>query len=247
MFTFDKEYLIEFLEDSLGHLKFNQLRCTDEDEYDDYNNLFDSTPCPPINLKAGATKLVLFYDEFPELVVKLPLCGGYHSRYWDDDFDPDEDDEWETYDYNGAGYTDHENDYCYTEMKMYEAAKEDKLEDFFAPTVYLCNINDIPVYVSELVKCTYEEFFYDAYYEEDAESVVYSEKSKDMAFQIKKTHNAFTTDILAYFIEQYQKERVEQLILFLEGHGIDDDLHTGNIGFDENNYIRIIDYSSYRS
>lgn len=80
---------------------------------------------------SGASKMVFFYDEFPDLVIKIPLHGDYHDDY-----------------YCYAQFAEHEWDYCESESAIYNFAVDAGLETFFAETEYVGTVGDIPIYCS---------------------------------------------------------------------------------------------------
>lgn len=133
-------------------------------------------------------------------------------------------------------------DYCNVELKNYEAAVREGVEKFFAITRYFDTFktNDgvrIPVYIQEKITpfayatCSIgvsnEEY---TYYENKARSYTGTER-----LPLRWIND---------FIECYSEAEFDKLGKFLDAHDIND-LHSGNVGYDENEYPVIFDFSGY--
>ena len=135
----------------------------DSSIYQDIVNLTKADKC-----FHGRTKLVLEFDDISNYVVKIPLKGGkrYYSLYDDEnddcEFIPDG-----MYEYTGAcefienlsdasmNIFEHcdiivdNDDYCAAEASLYNIACEIGVQEFFAGTWFLCEIDGVFIYVSE--------------------------------------------------------------------------------------------------
>lgn len=132
-------------------------------------------------------------------------------------------------------------DYCNVESKNYKEAVREGVERFFAITRYFDTFKTddgvrIPVYIQEKVTpfidaCSMgvsnEEY---SYYESKAKSYTGTER-----LPLKWIND---------FIECYSEEEFDKLGKFLDVHDIND-LHSGNVGYDENKYPVIFDFSGY--
>lgn len=176
-------------------------------------------------VKTGCSKIVMdiFDDEY---VIKIPMMGKAYI---------DEDEEFHLeYYYDCAQCEDGEDwDYCEKEVEVYEKACEAGLEEFFAGTWYLGEYENHPLYMSRKIvkdlcgsRC----------------------KPSDASVEIAKNrrhHSIIPATSLAIWLDEgYSMSLLNKLLDFLDDNGIED-FHAGNLGFDEDGHLRLIDYSSF--
>ena len=221
-----QQQLIDFLSTKLcfnGELYshyYDDDYCEDEDWYDDIKD-----QCEADYIEHGASKIVLFYDEIPQWVVKLPLLGEYYE----------EADSFRYFDGVDRTYPTAEDDYCAAEAYLSQEAEKRGIGDMFAKTYYLFNCDGVAVYVSE--KMSFD--FYSQYNFRD------KVHSTSLAIDV---HNSFgsimDSSAFARFFDAYDELKVYDLIAFIEDYAIYD-LHNCNMGYDENWNIRLLDYSGF--
>ena len=169
----------------------------------------------------GASKFIIFFDENPDEIVKIPFNGVYTL-----------DDEERI-----IGFDKYINtDYCSIEAKVYEDAVDYGLSQFFAETRFGgYTESGTPYYISEKV---YTMWTYDRDKKDH-----YSEKS----FK-KATQTAESTELpavwLAWAYEYYGDTAVQDLLDFILIEGIGD-LHSDNIGYREDGSPVLLDYSNF--
>ena len=197
--------------------------CEDEDWYQDF-----SFECEADSYAYGCSKMVLFYREFPNIVVKIPFKGEYYEDdYWND-----------FYNSNMFFPIDAENDYCAAEAYVYSEACKCGIEKMFAETRYLFSIDGTPIYISE--KVPNESWNYtwkDKMSSMTIASQLYNKSTKDCRF---------SEDSVGLFVDCYSTDDVELLLMFIEDYKIKD-LHRGNIGFTKTGKVKLLDYSGFDS
>lgn len=234
----NKTEIIEFLKRHITSLNsdscyvwYDDEGCEDEGHYED----LAFHDCKADYYEYGCSKLVLFYEELPQWVIKIPFLGEYYEE--DDTYR-----EFECANKNDLFPTADGNDYCAIEAYLTEEAAHYGLEDMFAQTFFLTEINGVKIYISQKIE--------NNYYSCSSKSLK-DENSADQASWLResycKTHMekyVLTAADLAFFIDSYGLWQTELLIAFLTDYCVDD-LHHGNIGFDDNYNIKILDYSSF--
>ena len=231
----EQEKIVAFLKQKLD-IDSNQCYCyynMYEEEYEE--ELEDlAFRCEADDWAHGCTKLVLFFKELSDWVVKIPLFGEYHE----------EDDSYHDFEHaNQNIQIENYNDYCAVEAYLTKEAYAEELDEMFAKTFYICDINGVPIYIAEKAEgvlnkggveytsqhSAYEaNDLYESYYDQLQESSLYDKH------------------YFRYFVDQYGAWETERLIQFIVDWNIDD-LHLGNLGFDKNGHIKIIDYSGFHN
>ena len=220
--------------------------CFDEEENEDYYDGEDHwmQVCDIIGadgFEFGASKVVFFFSEIPEYVVKVPILGTYDSYEHDYiDYSQAVPMTKELADYCNNNW----NDYCGLEAGIYGyiMANFSKLAKFFVSTEYIgTTSNNINLYVSKKVR---------TYYAYDCEhNFEISKRSQESAKLIFDTYNrigGLSSSFLCCLCEQYPEEDVWDLVDFIKDCYIDD-LHSQNVGFDENDNPVIMDYCGFNS
>lgn len=186
--------------------------------------------CRANRYENGVTKIVLFYDDLPNWVIKIPILGNYIEEI----------DEYRDFSCSGTGSG---NDYCLTEKEYTFDAINYGLENCFINTYYVCEINGVKFYCSPKIDKVYHDVFH------YGDKKIYSKPdSFDQAKNLEYCcENECYLDIedLAFFIDAYGEAVAEKLIRFLYDWDIHD-LHHGNLGFDKQGNIKIIDCSGWR-
>lgn len=209
-----------YYEDSYDNL------CEDTDWYDDI-----AFACGADYCEHGASKIVLFYDKFPDWVVKIPFFGDYSET--EDSYN----------DFEEANHylpIEQSNDYCAAEAFLAQEAIKQGVSHMLACTYYLFSFNDIPIYVAERIG------------DDEEKEIQWKDKisSTNLAKDLKKccyyeVDNCCLSDRdLAYFIDCYGQNDVLNLISFIDTWQIND-LHGGNTKVDKNGNLKIIDYSGF--
>lgn len=166
----------------------------------------------------GCSKIVLFFDEYPEVVVKIPFEG---VRYVDCDKD---------FEVVNERYF-HQN-YCSSELDIWYEACNEGIENIFAEEAYIGCYHGVSLYAAE--RCS-------GYFWRNIEEP--SEDSKKKAEQILPGGYCEMKEYLPIIIEQYGEEFAEKVLDFIEEFEIDD-LHDGNVGL-KDGMFKFIDYASY--
>ena len=90
-------------------------------------------------VRQGATKIVIVPDE-AHYVIKIPFIG--EESWGDRDF----------YYFDGGDYDNDSFDYCEHEAYLYEQAEYFKCDQFFVPTIYIFDVENIPIYIQTKIK-----------------------------------------------------------------------------------------------
>lgn len=144
------------------------------------------------------------------------------------------------------------DDFCNTEFKNYQAAKEEELEEFFAEIKPLGEFNILNVHMKCFVQTKAEEI-----YEDTAEAQLPfispdDFEDEDEYYQALYDRDECVCDMnpdrLPYgwadrVIDEYGYDEYERLVHFLNEHDIND-IHAGNVGFIGRRCI-IFDYAGF--
>lgn len=200
-------------------------------EYDDYGDEDFSDVCVCCNAaryENGVTKITLFYEELPNWVIKIPILGNYYE----------EEDCHSNYEESGSNK---ENDYCLTEVNYCNEAFSYGIENCIAKTYYICNINDVDFYCSEKVAIVYHDKY------PYRTTINYSKpNSLQQAKSLVACYDSYLdVQELALFVDAYGELIAENLLRFLYDFDVTD-LHHGNLGFDAQDNIKIIDCAGWR-
>ena len=224
-----------------------------EQDFSDYNDTFKRMTGADKVIN-GVSKLVLFFEEYPNYVFKIPFQGYYSINECDVDSFKDAAESncvpeyFNTDDivlYNHANgkceLPIDESNYCEAEEYFYRIAKKNKISSMFAKTQFLCTVGFIPIYVSNRVESKYS-------YNKSKHNI---KKYNDIANQIvtksNKKYNTYSelhSVELSSFIADYGINAAKRLIDFINKYNISD-FHDGNFGYDKDGRIKIIDYSGF--
>lgn len=177
----------------------------------------------------GATKVVLYFQEMKEFVVKIPFMGSCT-------FNEDGDIDWNSC-FSG-GYGDGAWDYCVREAEVYELAEEEGIEDMLCGTWFLGWYQQHPIYISERA----EQGFYTG-----NDKIEYTDKNNSQATARKICDNfesrSFGYTVDSRMIDCYGYDKLKKLFAFLDREEIND-CHSGNFMWKDNK-VKLIDYSGY--
>lgn len=189
--------------------------------------------------RKGFTKRVLYFCNYPDVVFKIPFFGVQGVTCWNEDDTP-EFQEWyyEEADYEGRWGLADDFDYCEVEAKIYEQAKREGVESFFAETVFLGKICGVLVYAAENCRNSYS-------YYHSSKKMNISKDSRRQACTLKsKSEVELSEETLSIMIEQQGVDKVSKLCNFLSTYDLED-FHDLNLAFDRKGILKIIDSSGY--
>lgn len=183
---------------------------------------------------SGASKFVIIPDELP-VVIKIPLTGYWYNPYDVGDTDDERCDlEFECYCEGGGPNHD---DYCATEVDMYEKAIEANVDDIFAETVLYTTKHNFLVYLQEKVTtCS------------DTLAITPSKESMAKVSQMRSSQQIASEDWCASVIDYYGEDfywRLQEFVTEMQPD-IGADLHDGNVGFC-GSIPMILDYSGFNN
>lgn len=174
-----------------------------------------------IKLCSGVSKAVFIFDDLESWVIKVPFL-----------FNPER---------NSPRFV--RKDPCAVEADVYNEAKEEGIEQYFAGTYFFTEIDELPIYIQERAICN----------ENDNEDIFYSYASENCDWlSIDCEDEEVCNDTLEEYIENMtEEERIEaifgcymdSLISFISKRNLND-FHGGNFGFINGNPV-LIDYCGY--
>lgn len=140
---------------------------------------------------------------------------------------------------------EHNYNDCEIEVMVYKLAEKYGLHHFFAPAAQLvsfnCSLGEIPIYVMKKVVVDEDrvsDHFYSLYDGESEDEDDVNEWYADNFDEIDATMQAF--------VDYYGGAEADILQNFLNNIHIND-IHSGNVGYDEDDNLIIIDYAGYSS
>ena len=140
---------------------------------------------------------------------------------------------------------EHNYNDCEIEVMVYKLAEKYGLHHFFAPAAQLasfnCSLGEIPIYVMKKVVVDEDrvsDHFYSLYDEDSEDEEDVSEWYENNFDEIDATMQAF--------VDYYGGAEADILQNFLNKVDIND-IHSGNVGYDEDDNLIIIDYAGYSS
>ena len=241
--TYDIQALSDFITERLSWLDYSDflnLQCSDNGEDEAIEIVNANIDLAESLMEAqqawhGASKCVFRFNEYPKVVFKIPFKG--EGRFFFDEeldeyiYDTSDIVEW----FEGASLASEHWDYCEQEQEVYKLAEKANLSCFLAETFKLCTYCGYPIYVSQYAK--------------DVDNIKEcSEDSKKAAKKyIEEKHDYnFSSLVLGNFLDRYSSEAVYRLLSFFWVYGLSD-FHCGNLGYDCDGKIIIIDYSDFCS
>ena len=138
---------------------------------------------------------------------------------------------------------EHNYNDCEIEVMVYKLAEKYGLHHFFAPAAKLvpfnCNLGEIPIYVMKKVVVDEDrvsDHFYSLYDGDSEDEEDVSEWYANNFDEVDATMQAF--------VDYYGGAEADILQNFLNSIHIND-IHSGNVGYDEDDNLIIIDYAGY--
>lgn len=131
-----------------------------------------------------------------------------------------------------VGFSRPDTNYCEREQFVYEQAKKRGIAEIFAESYFLMDFCGRPIYIMKKVEANEEKVSTDLYNKAISEG--YEEEdfqSMDSEEQVEKL-----------FYYYYDEDFLQEYFAFCDEYEIND-VHTSNIGYDENDKPVIIDYS----
>ena len=124
-------------------------------------------------------------------------------------------------------------DYCERERFIYEQAKERGVAELFAESYFLMDFCGRPIYIMKKVEDNKEKISTDLY-----------DKAISEGYEIDFEYMEPEEQVEELFYYYYDDYLLQEYFAFCEDYGVND-VHTGNIGYDEDDKPVIIDYSGY--
>ena len=138
---------------------------------------------------------------------------------------------------------EHNYNDCEIEVMVYKLAEKYGLHHFFAPAAKLvpfnCNLGEIPIYVMKKVVVDEDrvsDHFYSLYDGDSEDEEDVNEWYENNFDEVDATMQAF--------VDYYGGAEADILQKFLNNIHIND-IHSGNVGYDEDDNLIIIDYAGY--
>lgn len=192
----------------------------------------------------GASKLVIALNACPDWVFKIPFQGEYCYYFGKKDYSRFCNVGRDLHLAHRESFDKDEWDYCYLESEITEEIEmyNKGIADMFAKTYYLGEYGNVPIYASE--RCDAD--WYTTYLEvkrstEYAKSIALCSDSADL----KAKRGELSIKQQATFIVSHGLVAANALFDFINATNISD-FHNGNMAYDKNNKVRLIDYSGYR-
>lgn len=212
---------------------------------------------------SGVSKGVLFLDDYPNIVVKIPFTGGgekyYRSYYTDEDggtcvsyidYVESFDSAWQSLPPRLEDKLIRNWDYCEVETILFNDARKHNVDSFFAETIFIGYSHGHPVYVQEKARIYEGEAEYKEDEKEQEAFHLYQEIKAELKeyldikdCQIIWTHSP--SEWIVDFYLYYGIKEVAALWKYLEDTGIED-LHFSNVGYINHRPV-ITDYASFNS
>ena len=214
---------IEMFYDNLWSYDDDSEELTDRTCYQNYQEIADFVGAE--DYKNGASKLVLFFNEFPQYIIKIPLFGCAEVDY-DDYLDEDA-----TVSPDKLAYIEYEKNYCEEEAHIYKKAKAKGIEEFFAKTEFLTTIEGIDIYYSKkVVRASKYEL------------------QREKLDEAKFLRNYYEVDLASSYIAQMlvyaSVDKIKDLLSFIYEYSIWD-LIDDNVFIDKDGHVQLVDYSSF--
>lgn len=213
---------IERFYDNLWDYEYDSEGVTGRTCHQNYQEIADFVGAE--DYKNGASKLVLFFDEFPQYIIKIPLFG--YADVDDDCLDEDV-----AVSSDKLAYIEYEKNYCEEEAYIYKEAKAKGIEEFFAKTEFLITIEGIDIYYSEkVVRASKYEL------------------QREKLDEAKSLRNYYEIDLASSYIAQMlvyaSVDKIKDLLSFIYEYSIWD-LIGDNVFIDKEGHVQLVDYSSF--
>lgn len=180
----------------------------------------------------GMSKVVLFFDEYEDFVVKIPVKGCIVYEYDEDEWIETEKHEYE----NAPTESKGDWDYCHAEELVYRKAVTRGVEKAFAETRCIGHTRSgYPIYASEKITSYTSNM---------------TKKKQDRFFEFIKSAGIICGMLGKYTVSEllnsYPVMFALDVVEFLRVNDIDGDMHSSNYLYDDDGHIVFVDYSDFR-
>lgn len=173
----------EFLKDHLPHESYENVSRTSESGESPFCDKFLESGAKSVD--SGCTVIVLFFEEFPNYVFKIPCVGIYID--------------------GNRKFKYLKEDYCGLTKKIYDIACSLGISDILCEIKYLGIIDGFPIWYQERVR---SEFNYDEY------SATHSDDSRKYAY-VNHYKCGMLENYIEIFYNYYGGEKMDKLFLLL--------------------------------
>lgn len=132
------------------------------------------------------------------------------------------------------GFTNFKINHAEREYNVYQEAKASYVDKFFVPCKYIGEIFENPIFTMDFVGVD----------DVKVTSDVWARCSDSMSDEEITEMLDYSEGLVETLFPYYYDDELNLLFAFLGELEIND-LHTGNIGYDENGIIKLVDYSGY--
>ena len=168
-------------------------------------------------LGSGCTKIAILDNDNPRWVIKFDLFDRNKSEY------------------------------CKLELRNYNKAREKNIEEFFAATYYLNEVNAFDFILQERVDMnsnaveeTFTDYASSVYDLEDFEN---EDEYNDAVYNMVEDMSDEDRVYAMLYDERFNTD-ISEIINFIENNDIND-LHAGNWGFTKDHHCVMVDFSGY--
>lgn len=243
-----RKFIEQILTGSMKYLKYYWMNSDygmSPSEYREtvYHETIEENTASSFKVKCGASKLAIIFEEFGDVVFKIPFIGSATLETMEGSYAPCNIEAF-TYADSDGGWN-----YCLADKYVYERItnEADDIEDFFCEVEFLDWIDDHPIYIQERVSKTIDDVDFDSYSQEHpvskdsldfCEEDWFQDSLKDLSWG-----NTKISVLFAKIYDDYGENIAEELLRYMIEEI--DDLHELNYGINEDGYIRIFDYSGF--
>ena len=175
----------------------------------------------PITLSSGETKVCVLSKDCPDWVIKVGFVRTTSPGYVEEDT---------------------AKDFCALEAEYYAKACDNRIEEYFAATYKIGEIDGVEIFMQEYAR-TDDDMFSDLFSNYVSEDF---EKDED------EDDDDYWSRVSAYVEDMDNEERIyavlgphsEDVVEFIIEHDIND-LHSGNWGVTKDGRFVMVDYSGY--
>lgn len=135
---------------------------------------------------------------------------------------------------------DHQWDYCFSELLVYNLSKSENVNKTFCKTRLLGQINNYPIYIQERatpLKCIPEKV------KIDSNEIITETETPSVQYCKSHGFKCFSTVWIKDAMDFYGERRLNKILAFIKNNHIHD-LHNGNIGYIGDRPV-LLDFSGY--
>jgi hypothetical protein len=241
---------IKHVIDNMSHDEIKLAQICYIDDYDSYfeDTYYDYLASNKFGAELigfGCTKMVFSYDQFPDYVFKIPLrymCEiDDHVEFFVDEMEDNYTDCGITREYKNASFNhfypiDDNSNYCDVEEYIYNLAEKNNVSNMFFGTKKIVDYHGLKVYASERGASTYEDY-------DGSRSLKITDDIVSNANDISSS-SEFSMQQAIDMLNNNSFDDLKKLVSFLRKYNVTD-LHGGNLMYDNDDKLRICDYSSF--